>query len=106
MCTGTPVNTGVEDLVGQFTFLHLPPYDQKAWFAADIKAAYVGGRHGGGNAWKLLYCLGQTMIRHTKLQVLGGEEVLKLPPKTEELVPGEPRKTALNCGMPIYHITT
>jgi hypothetical protein len=29
------------------------------------------------------------MIRHTKQQVLGGEEVLRLPPKTEETVPGE-----------------
>lgn len=29
---------------------------------------------------------GQTMVRHTKRQVLGGEEVLQLPPKTEELV--------------------
>jgi len=26
------------------------------------------------------------MVRHTKRQVLGGEEVLQLPPKTEELV--------------------
>lgn len=28
------------------------------------------------------------MVRHTKRQVLGGEEVLRLPPKTEEVVPG------------------
>ncbi len=36
----------------------------------------------------LLHVLRACMIRHTKLQVLGGEEVLSLPPKTEELVPG------------------
>lgn len=28
------------------------------------------------------------LIRHTKKQVLGGEAVLQLPPKTVELVPG------------------
>jgi hypothetical protein len=28
------------------------------------------------------------MVRHTKKQVLGGEEVLRLPPKTEETVAG------------------
>ena len=39
----------------------------------------------------LLYALGQCTVRHTKLQVLGGEEVLRLPPKTEELVEGERR---------------
>ena len=37
----------------------------------------------------LLYTLGQCAVRHTKQQVLGGEEVLRLPPKTEELVEGE-----------------
>lgn len=31
---------------------------------------------------------GQTMVRHTKRQVLGGEEVLRLPPKTEDTVAG------------------
>lgn len=29
------------------------------------------------------------MVRHTKKQVLGGEEVLRLPSKTEETVAGE-----------------
>jgi len=32
---------------------------------------------------------GQVMVRHTKKQVLGGEEVLRLPPKSEETIPGE-----------------
>lgn len=31
---------------------------------------------------------GRLMVRHTKRQVLGGEEVLRLPPKTEETVAG------------------
>ena len=31
---------------------------------------------------------GQCMVRHTKKQVLGGEEVLRLPPKTEGTVAG------------------
>ena len=43
-------------------------------------------------AWhpsKLLYKLKWTMIRHTKQQVLSGQEVPKLPPKTKEAVEGE-----------------
>jgi hypothetical protein len=42
-----------------------------------------------GLGWGLLtHILGQTLIRHTKKQVLGGIEVLQLPPKMEELVAG------------------
>lgn len=38
---------------------------------------------------QLLYALGQCMIRHTKRQQLGGEEVLNLPPLHQEDVAGE-----------------
>lgn len=40
------------------------------------------------NASELLYTLGQCMIRHTKRQRLGGEEVLALPPLHQEDVAG------------------
>ena len=33
--------------------------------------------------------LERCMVRHTKRQVLGGQQVLQLPPKVEEDVPGE-----------------
>ncbi len=37
----------------------------------------------------LLYALGRMLMRHTKAQVLGGQAVSQLPPKTEETVAGE-----------------
>jgi len=42
----------------------------------------------------------QSMIRHTKLQVLGGEQVLQLPPKTEEVVAGEIMQIRLTATLP------
>jgi hypothetical protein len=90
LCTGTPINTDVADLYGQFAVLRLAPYSGKPFFDARVRAAFGNNVFAGGCA-ELLYTLGATMIRHTKRQVLGGEEVLRLPPKTEELVPGEQR---------------
>lgn len=46
------------------------------------------GYSGSSNCQPLLFALRQTCIRHIKLQNLGGQTVLSLPPKTEELVPG------------------
>ena len=37
----------------------------------------------------LLYTLGRMLMRHTKAQVLGGQAVSQLPPKTEEALAGE-----------------
>ncbi|PSC76011.1 helicase-like transcription factor isoform B [Micractinium conductrix] len=84
MCTGTPINTDVSDLFGQFCVLKLAPFNQKTMFDSHVKNAY-GNAHGMGCP-QLVYTLGQTMVRHTKRQVLGGEEVLRLPPKTEDTV--------------------
>ncbi|KAI3434920.1 hypothetical protein D9Q98_002974 [Chlorella vulgaris] len=86
LCTGTPINTDVGDLYGQFCVLGLAPFNSKTFFDANIKPAFGNHVFGGSNV-PLMYTLGQTMIRHTKQQVLGGEEVLRLPPKTEETVP-------------------
>lgn len=47
----------------------------------------AGGRY-GGDASTLLFTLKQCMVRHTKNQVLSGEQVLQLPPKTEEDLAG------------------
>lgn len=45
----------------------------------------------------LLYVLHKTLIRHTKRQVIAGVQVLDLPPKTEETVPGELKGGACAC---------
>ena len=37
----------------------------------------------------LLHTLGRMLMRHTKAQVLGGQAVFQLPPKTEEVLAGE-----------------
>ena len=37
----------------------------------------------------LLYALGRMLMRHTKAQVVGGQAVSQLPPKTEEALAGE-----------------
>eukprot|EP00887_Chlorella_sp_A99_P003475 scaffold7.g3475.t1 len=84
MVTGTPVNTDIADLYGQFSVLKMSPFDNKNFFDTVVRSAY--GTHGdyGNGCPSLIYALGQSMVRHTKKQVLGGEEVLSLPPKTEE----------------------
>jgi SWI/SNF-related matrix-associated actin-dependent regulator of chromatin subfamily A3 len=87
-CTGTPVSGSAEDLYGQFMVMKLPLLTNKALFDMYVRNPFtVSGRFVSPHT--LMYVLGRMLIRHTKLQVLGGEEVLKLPPKTEELVPGE-----------------
>jgi hypothetical protein len=50
--------------------------------------------------------LQKTLIRHTKRQVIAGVQVLDLPPKSEEAVPGEragfralaPARAAMNAN--------
>lgn len=88
-CTGTPINNAIDDLVGQFAAIHLHPLNWNSFFDAHIKPAFSGSYYQEGGAAPLLYVLRRVMIRHTKQQVIAGEEVLKLPPKTEELVPGK-----------------
>jgi len=88
MCTGTPINTDVQDLYGQFAVLGFAPFNNKNFFDANVKNAFGNNVYGGGCP-ELLHALGAIMVRHTKKQELGGEQVLQLPPKTEELVPGK-----------------
>ncbi|DBA72541.1 TPA: hypothetical protein ACH3X2_010298 [Trebouxia sp. C0005] len=85
--TGTPAGGDITDLFGQFCVLNLQPFTDRTFFSVFVRSAYSGSMHTRAVAHLLLYILGRCMIRHTKLQVLGGEEVLKLPPKTEELLP-------------------
>ncbi|DBB09876.1 TPA: hypothetical protein ACH3X3_001489 [Trebouxia sp. C0006] len=85
--TGTPVGSDIADLKGQFNFLQLHPFTNKNFFSVYVKPAYTGSTWARPPASMLLCVLSQCMIRHTKLQVLGGEEILQLPKKTEDLVP-------------------
>jgi hypothetical protein len=87
MCTGTPINTDIQDLYGQFAVLRFAPFNNKNFFDANVRNTF--GNHVYGGCPELLHALGAIMIRHTKRQELGGEQVLQLPPKTEELVPGK-----------------
>ena len=65
--------------------------------SAPVQSAFGGG-HWRGSPTPLLYVLSKTMIRHTKKQNLGGQEVLQLPPKTETAVPGAAPATRA-CGV-------
>ena len=47
----------------------------------------------------LLYTLSRLLMRHTKAQVVGGQAVSELPPKTEEAVAGE----TLPAQARLYH---
>lgn len=53
-----------------------------------LQASFTQGMYSGRSNMQLLYTLRKVLIRHTKAQVLGGQAVLQLPPKTEELVAG------------------
>ncbi|GAB4812994.1 hypothetical protein N2152v2_000040 [Parachlorella kessleri] len=98
LCSGTPINTDVSDLLGQFCVLGMAPFNNNNYFNSHVKAAF--GPLGGGSS-ALLYALGQCMIRHTKKQTLGGEEVLSLPPLQRDDVPvvltGEEQKLYLTA---------
>eukprot|EP00955_Chlamydomonas_euryale_P025908 273392-Chlamydomonas_euryale.AAC.1 len=79
-CTGTPVSTSVEDLLGQFAAVHLAPMSSKPYFDTHLKhvfshsqaARYIGLQTSGYET--LLYTLRGVLVRHVKTQVLAGEQ--------------------------------
>ncbi|KAK9830036.1 hypothetical protein WJX72_009324 [[Myrmecia] bisecta] len=75
--TGTPINTDVNDLLGQFAALHFSPFDNKGFFSKYVKTAFSGNMYSRKGGATLLYTLSQMLIRHTK-------EQLTLPEKSEE----------------------
>ena len=87
MCTGTPINTDVLDLFGQFAVLKMSPFNNKNFFDSNVRNAFGNNVYSGG-CLELLHAMGHVMVRHTKRQEVGGQQVLQLPPKTEQLVPG------------------
>ncbi|GLI60102.1 hypothetical protein VaNZ11_002121 [Volvox africanus] len=83
ICTGTPINSSLDDLLGQFGAIHLMPFGKKTYFDQHIK-------HSLSNVVRndsLLYTLRHMMIRHTKALDLAGDGALQLPPKTIMDVP-------------------
>ncbi|GIL56371.1 hypothetical protein Vafri_11730 [Volvox africanus] len=83
ICTGTPINNSLDDLMGQFGAIHLMPLGKKTYFDRHIKQSL-------SNVYRndiLLYTLRHLMIRHTKALDLAGDGALQLPPKTTTDVP-------------------
>ncbi|KAG0572879.1 hypothetical protein KC19_VG131700 [Ceratodon purpureus] len=85
-CTGTPINTSIYDLYGQFLFLKLDPLDSKSTFRRRIGRPYER-QCKSDDQTVLLWTLNKIMIRHTKQQKFNGRELLRLPPKTEQDLP-------------------
>ncbi|CAM6129371.1 unnamed protein product [Calypogeia fissa] len=85
-CTGTPINTSIYDLYGQFLFLKLEPLDIKSVFQRRIGRPYER-QCKTDDQTVLLWTLNKMMIRHTKQQKLNGRELLRLPPKSEQDIP-------------------
>ncbi|GIL83947.1 hypothetical protein Vretimale_10963 [Volvox reticuliferus] len=83
ICTGTPINNAVDDLLGQFGAINLMPLGKKIFFDSYIKHNPTFWSRNGA----LLYTLRHMMIRHTKTQNLAGGGVVYLPSKTETDVP-------------------
>ncbi|CAL5222943.1 g5380 [Coccomyxa viridis] len=92
-CSGTPISTEIKDFISQFAFLEVKLLSEKAYFANFVhpswqvqqtRSSYTANVCTGTNV--LLYTLGRMLMRHTKAQVLGGQAVSQLPPKTEETI--------------------
>jgi SNF2 family DNA or RNA helicase len=106
VCTGTPLNNDIMDLLGQFAVLHMQPLGSKPFFDSRIKPAFTG--HGYGvSLVPLLYMLRHSMVRHTKAQTIAGVSVLALPEKTEELVEGKNAFFVLSvCFLCVFFVPT
>ena len=89
LMSGTPVNNVVDDLLGQLMFLGVEPYSTRGAEGDAFWEREVSSR------WRLrdadalevvLDLLGCVMMRHSKVQKAGGEAIVKLPPRAEEVV--------------------
>jgi hypothetical protein len=41
ICTGTPINNDINDLLGQFSVLHMQPFATKSYFDAYVKHVFA-----------------------------------------------------------------
>lgn len=78
-CSGTPINTDVKDLSGQFAALHMEPLASLQFQAAYLKNGLVTSPR------TIFFLLRNLMIRHSKAAV-EASGAMRLPPKTEEVV--------------------
>ena len=77
--SGTPLQNSVDDLFAYFKFLRHPPFDDPAGFRAAVKEPIrVNPTAGFANLHQVLSIV---MLRRTKATCIGGEPIVKLPPR-------------------------
>jgi SNF2 family DNA or RNA helicase len=81
--SGTPLQNSVDDLYSYFRFLHYAPYDDLPAFRARIREPIRACPAAGFAA--LQRVLQTVMLRRTKATRIGGEPIVKLPPRTVSL---------------------
>ncbi|GAQ77811.1 hypothetical protein KFL_000040120 [Klebsormidium nitens] len=92
-CSGTPINTSISDLYGQFVFLGLDPLDDRQTFLDEISRPFerslllTGCNVFNKSKASLVFLLRKVMVRHTRTQTIAGEKLLVLPPKTQVDMP-------------------
>ena len=83
--TGTVMQTKHDDIAPLYQFLRMEPFDTAAgWKEAMYTHSAARRNHNSGIALTLLsQVMKHTVMRHTKTQVFEGEEILKLPGRTQ-----------------------
>ena len=77
--SGTPLQNSVDDLFAYFKFLRHPPFDDPAGFRAAVKEPIrLNPTAGFANLHQVLSTV---MLRRTKATCIGGEPIVKLPPR-------------------------
>eukprot|EP00658_Telonema_sp_P-2_P078630 TRINITY_DN7411_c0_g1_i2.p1 TRINITY_DN7411_c0_g1~~TRINITY_DN7411_c0_g1_i2.p1 ORF type:complete len:910 (-),score=179.13 TRINITY_DN7411_c0_g1_i2:138-2867(-) len=90
--TGTPFTSNLNDLEGQFSFLKFSPFDTEPQiFKSRLLHTLESSLHSYGGylspsaalAINLMRCC---TMRHVKTNTIGGEKVLTLPPRTDNII--------------------
>eukprot|EP01050_Picozoa_sp_SAG11_P002629 SAG11_NODE_135_length_15131_cov_9.906599_8_plen_1752_part_00 len=83
--TGTTLQTKEDDLLGMLQFLKLQPYSNSGTWRGHLYPARTAGRGALGpiNTALLAKIMKHSVIRHTKHQIFDGEQILKLPSRTQ-----------------------
>ena len=94
--TGTTMQTKIDDIAGPLQFLRLSPFGSSYMYgrflgpldqSKAIRRQDRAGTENMPNALALLSTIMQcTTMRHTKKQIFQGQQILKLPPRTQSLV--------------------
>ena len=81
--SGTPLQNSVDDLYSYFRFLRYAPYDGLAAFRARVREPIRAAPQRGFA--QLQRVLARVMLRRTKATRVGGEPIVRLPPRTVAL---------------------